>query len=30
MYGLMLLVVILVSVINGALDAVDRRLAARR
>jgi NitT/TauT family transport system permease protein len=30
MYGLMLLVVVLVSVINGVLDAVDRRLAARR
>ena len=30
MYGLMLLVVVLVSVINGALDAVDHRLAARR
>ncbi len=30
MYGLMLLVVALVSVINGALDAVDHRLARRR
>ena len=30
MYGLMLLVVLLVSVINGLLDVVDRRLAARR
>jgi NitT/TauT family transport system permease protein len=30
MYGLMLLVVVLVSVINGVLDAVDHRLAARR
>jgi NitT/TauT family transport system permease protein len=30
MYGLMLLVVVLVSVINGVLDAVDHRLGARR
>jgi NitT/TauT family transport system permease protein len=30
MYGLMLLVVVLVSVINGVLDAIDHRLAALR
>jgi NitT/TauT family transport system permease protein len=30
MYGLMLLVVVLVSVINGVLGAIDRRLATRR
>jgi len=30
MYGLMLLVVVLVSVINGVLDVVDHRLGARR
>lgn len=30
MYGLMLLVVLMVSAINGVLDTVDHRLAARR